>query len=122
MIDIDQFGRFNKFGYSLGDEVIREFSALLLKLLPKNIILARFRIGDEFIIVFKNMNVESASRHIDHIKTQCKDQAFNSLQLHPGQSVSFSAGVVESGNNLNTLEAILLEAERLLKEKKLSNS
>jgi diguanylate cyclase (GGDEF)-like protein len=118
LIDIDHFRKFNEIGYEFGDSVIKEFSSRLKILLPENTVIARFRIGDEFIIVFNDMNIIEVSECLKRIKSDCTLYHFNCLQPYPKLTFSFSEGVVEYGNPTDTIETLLSAAERLLKEKK----
>ena len=118
LIDIDNFGIFNKHSYKLGDEVLKEFSTILKQSFPNNALIARFRIGDEFIIAFKNTNLKNAKRNIDALKEKCKNYYFTSLADFSIHTLTFSEGIVELNSENNNIDALLLEAEKLLKENK----
>jgi len=115
IIDIDNFGIFNKNSFKLGDDVLKEFSVLLRNALPENALLARFRIGDEFLVVFKNRNLQEAKDEINKFKEACMKYPFSSLQNFPGHSLSFSEGFSEFTPKISSVEDLFSEAEELLR-------
>lgn len=61
ILDIDDFRRFNKIGIRVGDEVLQAFAKQLSEYTfelsaTKNIV--RYRLGDEFAIIFENRDNE----------------------------------------------------------------
>ena len=116
LIDIDNFKSFNKHGYSLGDSVLQEFSFFLKDSVPDDAIIARFRIGDEFIIVLKNLDQLEAEKQISDIKTKCFNHSFSCLNPFSDHKLSFTEGVVQFAAEFNTLEKLINEAELRLKK------
>jgi diguanylate cyclase (GGDEF)-like protein len=118
IIDIDNFRIFNKHSYKLGDEVLKEFSSLLDQSFHDSAILARFRIGDEFIIIFKHVTLQKAKLNITELKEKCKNYQFACLENFSSHTLTFSEGIVEMNSGINTIDALFTEAEKSLKETK----
>jgi diguanylate cyclase (GGDEF)-like protein len=115
IIDIDNFRVFNKHSYKLGDEVLKEFSVLLSSSFTDNTIISRFRIGDEFILVFPNTSTEKAKTMIEEVKERCKKHTYVSLHNFSNNTLTFTEGIVETSASLNTIENLFSEAENSLK-------
>jgi len=121
IIDIDNFRVFNKHSYKLGDDVIKEFSVLLSKSFD-NTLISRFRIGDEFILVFPNTGSEKAETKIEEFKEKCRKHTYNSLHNFSTKCLTFTEGIVETSAHLNTIEKLFSEAENSLRINKSKNS
>jgi diguanylate cyclase (GGDEF)-like protein len=118
IIDIDNFRIFNKQSYKLGDDVLKEFAALLNQSFRDTALIARFRIGDEFIIVFKHINSQKAKMNIDELKEKCNHYNFISLENFPAHTLTFSEGIVEMNSEIITIDALFTKAEKSLKKNK----
>jgi diguanylate cyclase (GGDEF)-like protein len=117
ILDIDGFKRFNNHSYALGDLVLQDFVKFLKEELPINTFVARFRLGDEFILMFSHPT-EDAS---DKLKV-IADKSKNIIHIKEAQqmefSLSFSFGVASFDRNKDTVETLLEKAEKALKENK----
>ncbi|HNW69470.1 MAG TPA: GGDEF domain-containing protein [Bacteroidales bacterium] len=122
LIDIDNFRSFNEESYALGDAVLKEFSVFINGVLPKNSVFARFRIGDEFIIIFKNTTFSNAEKRLEEIKQQCRNHSFECLNAFPDHRISFTEGMVELNTGQNDIEKYLLTTEINLKKNKLTGT
>lgn len=122
LIDIDNFRSFNEESYALGDEVLKEFGAFITGILPKNSVFARFRFGDEFIIIFKNTTLSTSEKLLEEIKQQCRDHSFVCLKAFPDHRLSFTEGLVELNSGHNDIEKYLLTTEVNLKKNKLNGT
>ncbi len=122
IIDIDNFRVFNKHSYKLGDEVLKEFSVLLSKSFDENTIISRFRIGDEFILVFPNTASKKAKAQIEEFKESCKRHIYVSLHNFSTNSLTFTEGIIETSASINTIEELFSEAENSLKINKSKNT
>lgn len=122
IIDIDNFRVFNKHSYKLGDEVLKEFSVLLNNSFDDNTIISRFRIGDEFILVFPNTGSEKAKAKIEEFKENCKKHIYTSLHNFPANNLTFTEGIVETSASINTIEKLFSEAENSLRINKSNNT
>ena len=122
IIDIDNFSVFNKHSYKLGDDVLKEFAVLLYHSFSHDVLIARFRIGDEFIIVFQNSDIMKAKMGIDEFKEKCRNYNFKCLEPISLKQVNFSEGLTQRNTKNNSLELLFSEAERCLRESKTKTS
>ena len=122
IIDIDNFSVFNKNSYKLGDDVLKEFALFLDQSLPHDVLLARFRIGDEFIIVFQNVDIKKAMNEIEELKKKCENYHFISLKPFPLQKVTFSEGLAEITKEINSMNLLFADAEKRLREMKVKTN
>ncbi len=98
MIDLDHFKLVNdQFGHEIGDEVLRQFSALCEKSLRSGdqfaslgSTLARYG-GEEFIIILPSTNSEQTLACINRIRKAIKDISIPGIN----SKVTFSAGVAQ---------------------------
>lgn len=119
IIDIDDFGKFNKISYRFGDDVLKEFADFLKQSLTDDVLIARFRIGDEFVLLFKNADLSQTGSIIDALKEKLLNHHFNALKNASVSAVSFSEGAVEAHPEIDTIELLLSQAESNLKTNKL---
>jgi diguanylate cyclase len=120
IFDIDRFSRFNEVSYDLGDTVLKDFASFISQQLPGDAFVARFRFGDEFIIIL-NSGIEEAGEIIKKIRQNCKDTFHIEKQHKMPYDISFSFGMAEFEKAGDTLEMLLNKAESSLKECKKSN-
>jgi two-component system cell cycle response regulator len=118
IIDIDDFRIFNKHSYKLGDDVLKEFTSLFKQSFPENMMIARFRIGDEFIIVFQNTDLQNAKIKIDALKEKFKNYEFAALEDFPVKTITFSEGYAETNQGTSSAGLLFSEAEKSLKHNK----
>lgn len=118
IIDIDNFRIFNMHSYKLGDAVLKEFATLLNETFSEDALIARFRLGDEFVIVFQNTDLEKAKTKIRKFKEICGNYKFNSLANYNTHAISFSEGIVELNSEINSVDTLFSEAEKSLKTNK----
>jgi diguanylate cyclase (GGDEF)-like protein len=100
-------------GYEAGDDVIRKLHSTLTSALRPTDFLGRWRMGDEFIAVLPETNLEQAALIGERLRTAV--ERASSGWLHP---TTISAGIVvfpQHGTNSNTL---LQRAEQCLKAAK----
>jgi diguanylate cyclase (GGDEF)-like protein len=120
IIDIDNFRRFNKKGIRLGDEVLYEFAAHLNNLVfdctgTHNLV--RYRLGDEFAIVFENCNKVQADDIMKKILNSFVEN-FIKTDAHPDPIyISFSYGLAQFGKN-DTFDSFIERIERDLADQK----
>jgi diguanylate cyclase (GGDEF)-like protein len=117
IFDIDRFSRFNDVSYDLGDKVLIDFASFISEQLPEDSFVARFRFGDEFIVIL-NSGKEEASEIIKKIQQNCKDIIPYEKQPEQQYHFSFSFGLAAFENASGTLEILLNKAEASLKESK----
>ncbi|HNW98600.1 MAG TPA: GGDEF domain-containing protein [Bacteroidales bacterium] len=118
IVDIDNFKIFNEHSYKLGDDVLKEFAGLIKNTFHEQALLSRFRIGDEFIIVFQNKNLNETKHEIDKFKEVCTNHHFKCLKDFSIHSINFSEGYSEYNATIDSIEKLFSEAEKLLKKNK----
>lgn len=91
MMDIDHFKQLNdEFGHLLGDEVLRQVSAILAQQLRKSDVLSRYG-GEEFAIITPETGLESALAVADKLRRVVESWHFPGV----ARPVTISAGVAE---------------------------
>lgn len=118
IIDIDHFRRFNDHSYTFGDIVLKEFAGLIQDELPAGAFIARFRFGDEFIIIL-NMTEEDASTWIK--KTFYKSSGISRFnhEFNTGYTLTFSYGIAGFDPVKDTEDTLVKRAEKALKDNKI---
>jgi diguanylate cyclase (GGDEF)-like protein len=110
LIDGDNLGEYNKISYQRGDEMIKEMGITLKRVMRPNDFIARWRSGDEFIVVLPNTSLEEArfvgNRLRERIKTVSLEWQF---------PVSISIGIVGYPQNGRTINELIDRAEQALR-------
>jgi diguanylate cyclase (GGDEF)-like protein len=110
MLDIDNFKRLNdEFGHLLGDEVLRQVSAILQQHLRKGDVVCRFG-GEEFAVLLPQANSESAMEVADKLRRAI--EAFH----FPGvpRPVTVSAGTAHFPEFGETRDEVVSAADSAL--------
>jgi diguanylate cyclase (GGDEF)-like protein len=87
VIDLDDFKMVNdNYGHNMGDKVLQIFADALRHNIKKTDVYARMS-GDEFIILFRNSNMEAAKSKLEYIRNiLCNEQVENI-------TINFSYGI-----------------------------
>lgn len=121
MIDLDNFKALNdKYGHLFGDQVLQNFSQLMLSQLDSRQLLARTG-GEEFMLVLPRTSATQAFELTEKLRELYSSMAHQ----HNNQNVfsSFSAGIAEYPNNSSDLQALLNHSdEALYKTKELGRN
>lgn len=115
MIDMDNFKYYNdNYGHNFGDRALKKFSHILNSAVRERDIVARFA-GDEFIILFKDCDIELAQKIMDSINDRIKLEKLNGIVLN------FSYGICEvsSNDNMNFEKALAIADSKMYENKKL---
>lgn len=100
-IDLDNFKRVNDtFGHHTGDEVLKEFSNILLNLVDDDIIFYRLY-GDEFFVQISTRDEEKVFKLANEIITRTK------LISIKGVKITASIGVIEIFDKIFNVDMIL---------------
>jgi diguanylate cyclase (GGDEF)-like protein len=115
MLDIDHFKKVNdSHGHPMGDRVIKSLALFLKQRLRKTDFIGRYG-GEEFAIVMPDTDLEAACGVLDEIR-----QRFAEIQ-YPAQprdlSCTFSAGVVQFNESLDSLMMAAMADEALYRAK-----
>ena len=111
MCDIDFFKKVNdSYGHDIGDNVLRGIAGTMLEGLPANCLISRWG-GEEFLIIFSNMNGDEAKMILDVMRTRLRR-----LEFRAGEkkfSVTLTFGLAEYGYNEDA-DSIVKEADNKL--------
>ena len=117
LLDIDQFRRFNNESYAFGDKVLLEFIQYIIKQLPPDAYIARFRSGDEFIVIL-HCDMDSATSILSKAKSNCQEKIFAEMGNNIENRLSFSFGCTDFQTENDTLESMIERTEKALHESK----
>ncbi len=113
LADGDDLRRYNATGYAAGDEVIRKLHAALASALRPDDFLGRWRMGDEFIVILPETNLEQAALVGERLRATVEHASQE--WLHP---TTISAGIASFPTHGKTVSALLQRAEQSLKAAK----
>ena len=110
MVDIDHFKQLNdEFGHLLGDEVLRQVSAILSQQLRKSDVLSRYG-GEEFAIITPETGLESALVVSDKLRRVVESWHFPGV----ARPVTISAGIAEFPAQGGTRDQLVKSADEAL--------
>jgi len=110
MMDIDHFKQLNdEFGHLLGDEVLRQVSAILAQQLRKSDVLSRYG-GEEFAVITPETNLESALAVADKLRRVVESWHFPGV----ARPVTISAGVAEFPTQGGARDELVRSADEAL--------
>lgn len=102
LLDLDHFKKVNdQYGHPAGDEVLRTFSQLILKMKRDSDYFFRYG-GEEFALLLPETKAQAATIVVDRIRTAFAETAFSIASFEPFH-VTFSAGVSEYRLKQDTL-------------------
>jgi diguanylate cyclase (GGDEF)-like protein len=113
MLDIDNFKTFNdRYGHAAGDNVLREFSGLLVDNVRSTDIASRYG-GEEFTLVLPDSPVADARKKAELIleKTRALRVTFNGTGLGP---ITTSIGLAACPEHCDNAQALLRAADQAL--------
>lgn len=110
LIDGDNIRAYNNISYAVGDEMIRDLSAVLKSSLRPDDFIARWRSGDEFIVVLPGTNSEGA----DAVGERCR-WAVREKSLLWRFPTSVSIGIATCPAHSDDLDGLISKSEAALK-------
>ncbi|MDT8859864.1 response regulator [Alkalihalobacillus sp. MEB130] len=116
MLDLDHFKQVNdRYGHLVGDKVLQEFVEFLNR--SKRKLDMVFRLGgEEFLILFPHTSKAQAKSTLHRFLTD-----FHEMLFHEGEStfqMSFSAGLTEMKEKVDSIQVLMEEADQALYEAK----
>ncbi len=115
MLDIDHFKRVNDtLGHLAGDEVLREISALIARLIRQEDVFARFG-GEEFVVLARGIERVGAGRFAERLRLAVErlEVAAESSVVRVTISLGY-ASLEELGEGQRTVEGLLRLADSRL--------
>lgn len=121
ILDINNFRRFNKISYKIGDEMLYEFATHLHnqvydKISRRNVV--RYRVGNEFAIIFENVDFKQANEMMSSISDTFEKNYLKVDGSPDTHFVTFTYALSEYKNG-DTFETLTERAEEMLIKKKL---
>ena len=113
LADGDDLRKYNNMGYAAGDDAIRKLHTALASALRPDDFLGRWRMGDEFIIILPDTNVEQAAMVGERLRAAVERASLE--WLYP---TTVSMGVATFPKHGTTAISLLQSAERSLKTAK----
>ena len=108
LIDIDHFKKVNDtYGHHIGDEILVEFSRILLKNSRKSDYVGRWG-GEEFLIIIPNTNDKDMKHFADTLKSKIETNTFKNIG-----HMTASIGVATYENN-EEIKSIIHRADNAL--------
>ena len=118
MLDIDNFKNINdKYGHSVGDEVIKLLAQKLVSLSRESDVTARFG-GEEFAIMLPNTDIENALKYAAKIRAEIEDMVFKHENEQIGFTVSIGVDEFRLDTDKNVDESLNRADKALYKAKR----
>jgi len=111
ILDLNNFRIHNKKGYEYGDYKLRDFADKLNRIFSKDCFVARYRTGDEFILVFDSHKFNDIIEKINELNKS--DKGNLSVELF---CYATAQGILDG----LTLQALIEDAEKKLLQNKIS--
>ncbi len=118
MIDLDDFKQFNdNLGHLVGDELLREFGALLKSSSREVDFAARYG-GEEFVVVLPYTDTWGALTCAENIRKRAEVHFFNCLSSHAQKGPTVSIGVATFPCDAGGVEELIHQADVALYQAK----
>jgi len=111
ILDINNFKEFNNLSIHKGDKVLKEFSEELKTLLNESVFICRYRLGDEFALVFRNKSKVEMVAGVDLVIAYFNNYAFRCLDDMPDYRMHFCYGLSELTSDAPNFEDFFDTAE-----------
>jgi len=118
MLDVDNFKHYNDTnGHQMGDEVLRMVAAILAKSVRASDLAARYG-GEEFVVVLPETGKEMASVIAEKVRRTIQETKFPMGEKQPLGFLSSSFGVSSLGEDADSGEGLIQEADNSLYQAK----
>jgi diguanylate cyclase (GGDEF)-like protein len=112
LIDIDSLKQANDtYGYSAGDNLLKEFARLAKSKVRLPDVLARYRQGDEFAILALDTDAVGARTVTERLRGQIENYHFSADKAGLRFKITFSAGIAEFDCASDSAETLQKHAE-----------
>ncbi|WP_284036560.1 diguanylate cyclase [Neobacillus sp. 114] len=115
LLDLDDFKKYNDiFGHIQGDQLLKEFGALLEKEAKSNsYTVARYG-GEEFSLLMPRTSLHRAHSFIDELRKKTNDTHFKGVEKLAYGCLSFSAGIAECSKETYSISQLLNQADQAM--------
>ena len=113
LIDGDDLKRYNAVSYEAGDKLIGQIGSVLMQAIRRDDFVGRWRFGDEFIILLPDTRIKEAGVVADGVRAAIEETSKS--WLFP---ITISVGVVEYPAHGSTIDELVDNAEKALKDAK----
>lgn len=113
LMDIDNFKKINdKYGHQSGDYVLKEIGKIVKSNIRKEYDWVSRYGGEEFLIVFKNMDTENFIKSTEKIRKSIEEHKF----IYNGVEIKLTAsfGVAELSDKIDEMDMLIAEADKKL--------
>ena len=121
ILDINNFKAFNRISIHTGDMVLKEFSDVLKLFFKGKALICRYRLGDEFALIFLDKRKTEIEETMNLLTFFFKEYAFKCLSENKDYRISFCIGVshldADALNFNNFFDAAELELARAKRDK-----
>jgi diguanylate cyclase (GGDEF)-like protein len=112
-IDGDNLRHYNDISYSAGDDMLRQLSQLLSQHLRPGDFIARWRVGDEFLVLLPSTTPKDAFFVAERLRSEV--EATSKVWLFP---ITISIGISTYPAHGSTIKELLLAVEKAAKHSK----
>ncbi|MRR51720.1 MAG: GGDEF domain-containing protein [Rhodocyclaceae bacterium] len=107
MLDIDHFKQINdRFGHTVGDQVLQRIAELMRSVLRKQDLPARFG-GEEFVVLLPDTDPDGAARLAEKLRQRIAVESFPLLEGNPASlSISVSIGCADHAQGAKFHQAL----------------
>jgi diguanylate cyclase (GGDEF)-like protein len=112
-IDGDNLRLYNDISYSAGDDMLRQLAQLLLQHLRPGDFIARWRVGDEFLVLLPATTPEAAFVVAERLRSEV--ETTSRVWKFP---ITISIGIASYPSHGTTIEELLLSVEKAAKYSK----
>jgi diguanylate cyclase (GGDEF)-like protein len=111
ILDINNFKTFNSISIHCGDNVLYEFAEEIKKLMYGTAIICRYRLGDEFVLIFNDTEREEIIANINIVQQYFSNYAFSCLPEMQDYRLGFCYGISEIKPETENQDSFLAVAE-----------
>lgn len=113
-VDIDSFKQINeRYGHETGDFVLAQVASMMQELAGESVSIARFG-GDEFVLLFPEMEREQAFLRMEKIRATLEVKSFSLNGLSSPSGITISAGIASFPHDGRTDLELLRKADQAL--------
>lgn len=114
LIDIDFFKAYNDTnGHLKGDYLLRDFAAILRKMVREEDTVARYG-GEEFAIILPHTTADNAYAAAEKIRRRVEETEFQDMDSQPSGRITISLGVADTDGSIEDYQELIEMADKAL--------